>query len=87
MTNVNGIISVNLQFDYEDEKICYRTPYLCGEMKILLKEDRVVRCLMPKDVDWNALIKELNRQSILLYRRTMVISIWNLSKGYVEIAG
>ena len=55
MTNVNGIISVNLQFDYEDEKICYRTPYSCGEMKILLKEDRVVRCLMPKDVDWNAL--------------------------------
>ena len=27
VTNVNGIISVNLQFDYEDEKICYRTPY------------------------------------------------------------
>ena len=25
--------------------------------------------------------------NIILYRRTMVISIWNLSKGYVEIAG
>ena len=25
--------------------------------------------------------------NIILYRRTMVISIWNLSKGYVEVAG
>ena len=86
VTNVNGIISVNLQFDYEDEKICYRTPYSCGEMKILLKEDRVVRCLMPKDVDWNALIKELNRQSILFYIEGQWLYLYGIyQKGMLRL--
>lgn len=41
-----------------------------------------------KDVDWNALIKELNRQSILFYIEGQWLYLYGiLSKGYVEVAG
>ena len=55
-------------------------------MKILLKEDRVVRCLMPKDVDWNALIKELNRQSILFYIEGQWLYLYGIyQKGMLRL--
>lgn len=65
VSEVNGILSVNLQFDYEDERIGYKNPYgNQGNMEVCLKRESPVRILLPKSAKWEELEQELEKQGI-----------------------
>ncbi len=83
----NGVISINLQFDFENKIIQYTSPYgKENTMKILLKEDMTMRILMPDMLDWKDFKEKLDRQGIKYRKHENWIYLYNLyGKGIVEI--
>ena len=78
VSEVNGILSINMLFHYEDEKICYRNPYQNGVMELLLKEDRNVRIRLPLSVKWALLENELDQQEISFTRHGNWLYLYRL---------
>ena len=68
LSDVNGILSINLQFDYEDSRLRYKNPYKHGSMEILLKENRDIRILLPACTQWDQVKKELEEHSISYFK-------------------
>ncbi len=86
VSEVNGILSVNMQFSCEDEKIRYRDPYPDGVMELLLKKDMGVRVCLPLSVEWELLEEELERQEITFFRYGNWLYLYGLyGKGNCSI--
>lgn len=87
VSEVNGILSINLQFDYEDERICYENPYMHdGKMKIRLKKDGTVRILLPGTAGWDEMRIWLKENNIPFLRNRNWLYLYGIySRECVEI--
>ena len=60
VTKINGIASINLQFDVDHALLSYQSPYQHqGILSLEMKEDLPVRILFPQGTDWIGLEEAL----------------------------
>lgn len=86
LSEINGIFSINLQFDYEDNRLCFRNPYKHGNMEILLKEKKDIRILLPACTKWDQVKVELEKQKISSLRHGNWLYLYEIyGKGICRI--
>ena len=74
----NGILSVNLLFDYENKEISFKNPYSHnGTMEIKLKEKKILRILLPESTDWKSVLEELGKNGVSASRHGSWLYIYN----------